>query len=208
MKKLISIPLFALLALGFVQSARAENFANVSLSVTLSGEMTVLIVGSTVTTFGSLGVSSSAVSATGITVMNGSQGIPLTYGLKSFNSGNVGDPGTWTLGATPGSNQYALRGLFNNARPALAAFNDTNDRILTAPAFPNAGWFGRSATVAAGGTGAFEGDQNGVSVLPGTERNLWFKLFTPTISNSIGQRELTVTVQGLLPGNFVNGSEQ
>lgn len=182
--------IIALFLTGFllraIPSLQAATYANIALDITLTGNIAMSISGSTYAALGSLPVSSAAVTATGITVVNDSDGITVNYSLKSYDSS------PWTLQNTAGSDQFALRALFMNtasARPALTDFNDTNDKLTTSDI---------TATTS-GGSGLFEGDLSGAGVTSTSQRKIWFKVFTPTNTTSTGYRALTVTVTANLP---------
>jgi hypothetical protein len=186
MKKFVKAMALGLMLAGLTTVAKADNFAGITLGVTLDGNLTVTIVGSTNTTFGTVTLGSSKVSTGGIEIKNDSSGVNLTYELSSFDSAPL------TLASAAGANAFALKALFNNtasAAPVLADFG-AQDAI-----FPNNTFV--KATVAAG-NGKFEGDNNGVNVAPAAVRRVWFRFDAPTTSSSVGTRELAVTVLGNL----------
>lgn len=188
MVKYIKIMALGLLLAAFAKPVQADTFQGISLDVTLDAEISISITGSTVATFGSLPLSSAAVTAAEVTVANDSVGVTVTYGLYSFNS----DP--YTLEDAPAFNAFALQALFNTVQPGLGDFTTANDKLRVEVA---------NIIIASsdGGNGKFEGDESGANVLgDGATRTLWFKFLSPTsIDGGSGSRTLTVTVLANLP---------
>lgn len=160
--------------LGFGKSASAANFASAAVKVTLSGTLSMSIVGSTFTTLSSVAPGGSVIAVSSITVLNDSVGIVETFSLKSFDST------PWTLANTPGFNQFALQGIFNSVAPVAGDFNIPADSLTAAD------------KVSAPGT--FEGNQSGAAVPPGQSRGLWVRFQAPTSTTSFGSRDLTVSI--------------
>jgi hypothetical protein len=102
MKKIIKAMALGLMLAGLAGTAKADNFAGITLGVTLDGNLTVTIVGSTNTTFGTVTLGSSKVSTAGIDVRNDSTGVNLTYELASFDSTPL------TLASAAGANAFAF----------------------------------------------------------------------------------------------------
>jgi hypothetical protein len=172
-KKLLAATVLGVAVMGLSRVASAANFASASVQVTVSGNLSMSIVGSTYTTIASVAPGGSAISGAAIAVTNDSVGVIETFSLKSFDS----DP--WTLAAAPGTNQFTLQALFNTAAPVAADFVAADALGLADKA--------ASATV-------FAGNQSGLSVAPGTTRNLWFRFQAPTSTSSFGSRDLTVSI--------------
>lgn len=177
-KKLLAVAVVGLGLLGLRQSASAANFASASLNVTVTGELSMSIVGPSEATFPAVAPGGSSVSGSAIVVLNDSAGIVETFTLKSFDST------PWTLQNAPGVNQFALQGLFNTVAPATTDFAVPADSLNLTD----------KAATTSGGLGNFEGDQSGAGVMPGTQRSAWFKFQAPTSTTSFGSRVLTVSI--------------
>lgn len=173
-KKLVAVVVASFGLLGLGRSVSAANFANANLKITVTGVLSMSIVGSPDTVFPAVGPGGSSVSGTAVVVLNDSVGMIETFSLKSFDSG------TWLLKDVAGPSQMAIQSLFNSVAPAVGDFVTPADS-LTLNDKPAA-------------AGVFEGDQSGASVNPGEQRSLWFKFDAPTTTNSYGSRDLTVSI--------------
>ena len=108
------------------------------------------------------------------------------------NAGNVSEDfsisavGTnWTLGSAAGTDTCVIMGLFNGGTaPSAGSFNAAYDLVNG-----TAVW----ASVS-GGTGNFEGADNGVNVGAGTGKNLYMYFKAPKFANSPAQETITITV--------------
>jgi hypothetical protein len=172
-KKVLAVAILGLAVLGFGRVASAANFASASVQVTVSGTLSMSIVGSTYTTIASVAPGGSSISGAAINVLNDSVGVIETFSLKSFDSV------PWTIAAAPGTNQFTLQALFNTAAPVAADFVAGDVLTLVDKA--------STATV-------FAGTQSGLAVAPGASRNLWFRFQAPTSTSSFGSRDLTVSI--------------
>lgn len=173
-KKMLAMVVLGLGLVGFGKSASAANFASASVKVTLTGTLSMSIVGSTFTTLSAVAPGGSAIATSSITVLNDSAGIVETFTLKSFDST------PWTLVNTPGFNQFAMQAVFNTVAPAEATFVVGDDSLTTADKVS-------TATV-------FAGNQSGAAVPPGQARGLWVRFQAPTSTTSFGSRELTISI--------------
>ena len=173
-KKLLAVAVTGLGLLGLGTSVSALNYANASLNVTVTGELSMTIVGSAVTTLPAVGAGGSSISGSAIVVKNDSLGMIDTFSLKSFDSG------TWLLKDVAGPDQIAIQALFNSAAPDVAGFNVPADSL---------GLVDKKAAA-----GIFDGDQSGAAVAPNGERSIWFKFDAPTATTSMGSRDLTVSI--------------
>ncbi len=173
-KKLIGVVVAGLGLLGLSQYASAANFANANLKITLTGNLSMSIVGSPDTILPAVGPGGSSISGTAIVVLNDSVGLIETFSLKSFDSGS------WVLRDTAGPNQLAIQALFNSVAPAAGDFVVPADSL--------------TLTDKPAAAGVFEGDQTGFAVNPGEQRSIWFKFDAPTATNSYGSRDLSVGI--------------
>jgi hypothetical protein len=173
-KKMLAMVVLGLGLVGFGKSASAANFASASVNVTLSGTLSMSIVGSTFTILSSVAPGGSAVAVSSITVLNDSAGIVETFTLKSFDST------PWTLAQAPGFNQFALQAIFNSVAPAAVAFVVGEDSLTTTE---------KVSTAA-----VFAGNQSGAAVPPGQSRGLWVRFQAPTSTTSFGSRDLTISI--------------
>jgi len=173
-KKLLALVVLGLGIMGLGKSASAANFASASVNVTLSGTLSMSIVGSTFTILSSVAPGGSVIAVSSITVMNDSTGIVETFTLRSFDST------PWTLVNTPGFNQFALQALFNSVAPAAASFVVGEDSLTTAEKVSTAS--------------VFAGNQSGAAVPPGQSRGLWVRFQAPTSTTSFGSRDLTISI--------------
>lgn len=173
-KKVLGVAVLGLAVLGLGRSASAANFASASVKVTVTGTLSMSIVGSTSTTVAAVAPGGSSISGSSITVTNDSAGLIETFSLKSFDST------PWTLQQVPGGNQFALQALFNAAAPVAGDFTVPADSLTLAdkPAAAD----------------VFEGTQSGLAVPPGASRGLWFRFQAPTSTSSFGSRDLTVSI--------------
>lgn len=201
MKKIVKLFAVGLLVAGLSKAASAATFANIQLDVTVSSDIEVTLVNaSSVAALGSIALNSSTATTTGMTVRNTSNGINVTYSLYSYDST------PWTLAASTGSaNVFALRALVSPTQPALSAYHDTFDVVVTTTIAGSAS--GTLATTSTG-NGKFESgvaaNQNGVNVPTAAasgnaaaERTLWFKFISPSsVTGGLGGRSITVTVLG------------
>lgn len=173
-KKLLAVAVAGLGLLGISKSASALNYANAVLNVSVTGDLSMSIVGSAETTLAAVAPGGSSVSGSGIVLLNDSAGILETFSLKGFDSG------VWLLKDAPGNSQMALQALFNSAAPASGDFSAPGDSI--------------SLTEKKAAVGIFDGNQSGAGVLPTETRTVWFKFLAPTVTNSFGDRQLTVSI--------------
>ena len=108
-----------LLGLGSTRAWAATNMAVfASITVTPAADVSLDIVGATTYAYGSLDVSAvsvSSVTATPITLRNNGQ-------VDVKVTKRISGQGTWSAGAAPGVNTYALYASTSAARPAIADF--------------------------------------------------------------------------------------
>ncbi len=173
-KKLLALVVLGFGIMGLGKSASAATYASASVNVTLTGTLSMSIVGSTFTILASMAPGGSAVATSSITIKNDSVGIAETLSLKSFDST------PWTLAQSPAFNQFALQAMFNTVAPAAANFAVGDDSLTTAD---------KVSTSA-----VFAGNQTGVTVPPGESRGLWVRFQAPTSTSSLGTRDLTITI--------------
>ncbi len=173
-KKLVAVVVASFGLLGLSRSASAANFANANLKITVTGSLSMSIVGSPDTILPAVGPGGSSISGTAVVVLNDSVGLIETFSLKSFDSG------TWLLKDVAGPNQMAIQALFNSAAPAAGDFVVPADSLTLVDKKAD--------------SGIFEGDQSGVAVNPGEQRSIWFKFNAPTATDSYGSRDLSVSI--------------
>ncbi|MEW5766706.1 MAG: right-handed parallel beta-helix repeat-containing protein [bacterium] len=108
------------------------------------------------------------------------------------NDGNVSEDfsimavgSNWTLGSSSGENTCVLMGLFNgHTAPLEGDFSTANDLINTFPVW----------ATQVGGSGKFEGTNDGDNILSATGEKLYIYLRTPTAVNQGDQEAVTVTI--------------
>lgn len=173
-KKLLGVVVAGLGLLGLGQSASALNYANANLKITLTGTLSMSIVGSPDTILPAVAPGGSSISGTAIVVLNDSVGLIETFSLRSFDSGS------WLLKDVAGPSQLAIQALFNSAAPAAGDFVVPADSLTLVD---------KKADL-----GIFQGDQSGATVNPGEQRSIWFKFDAPTATDSYGSRDLSVSI--------------
>ncbi|MFH1784292.1 MAG: hypothetical protein ABH868_05300 [bacterium] len=184
MKKFIGILLGIVLMVASASMADALNYGSVTLSVSVSGDLSISI-SPTTHSFGALAPGTQSVS-TAITVTNDSVGYLETYCFKGFNAG------VWTLGATQGANTYTLAAAFHGSAPLAAAFGAED-------LMKSSGWDDVNGDKATTTKFSIDGTQTGASVNPGQARSLYFRLGMPSSSTTMGPLDVTATITAILP---------
>ena len=143
-----------------------------SLTVTVSPSADIEIwyqtPGITAYNFGNdVGTNDTSITVASITVKNASAGIREAWSIRASNAHTATSPNDWTLSDTvsAGTKNYELRAVLNTAKPADAAFIDTEDELEN----------GNQAMTDA----VFDGDEDGLTVNSGETRGLWFRINTP-----------------------------
>lgn len=169
----------ALFAAGAAQAATSQNL-DITVSINAAKSLSV---GTTSYDFGAMSVNASSVSAVAIVVTNDSGALIETYTVQGANAASTEGGTTWTLAASPGTDQYALGAQFSSARPADADGSWASDALTTAAQTA-------TATVLGNGTAG----ESGAAVMPSATRNLWLRMKTPTAVSDTTQRKATITL--------------
>jgi len=180
MKRLIVIGAIMLMVVGMVSVARAGQTDTMSLTVTVSAPLDVTIY-ATDYNFGSVALNSTTISTTSTAVRNTSATAVETYNLKVSADGTG-----WTIAdATGTKDNVRIQAIWNTTQPADIT-DSTSYNLDTA---------GKTCN----GT-LFAGDEthDGKSVDPGDEEKLWFKLWTPSSSETEGEKKLYLTITASL----------
>jgi hypothetical protein len=178
-KKTLAV-LALVVGMGSLGNLWAATTDTIILRVTPLGTKDVTIT-DTEYNFGTVAMGATTISTRGIVVTH-SGSISQGYGLHISATNGV-----WTASTAAGPNIYNLRALFNsNASGTFAA----DDNVLT------------GSSVSATGLGlVYSGDQNAsvaaAAVVPGTTRDLWFRLAMPTSTLDGAERTFTVMVSAL-----------
>ena len=191
MKRLLSLVLGVLLAMGVLGITQAANPDSMYVYVTVTGVLSVNIL-ETSLDFGNVSANSSAVWTSSATVRNDSDGITEKYKIKGSNS----SPSNWTIASAatgPGENRFVLYAAFHGSQPADADGTWSEDDLESTDR-------NCSDTVF-----TIDGTQKGTSVpannpgdysASGSDRGMWFRIKTPT-SLTVGSgtaQTITVTV--------------
>lgn len=177
----------AALVLGsFGSQLFAATSDTIDIHVSISGNKSVVVTGTTFYNYGALAVNTSSVSATAITVQNDSTVFIETYTITGAHA--ISDTGgtNWTLAASTAANQYALGAQFSTARPADTNAAWTNDALTTGAQTCSGVNFGNGTDTEAGS-----------NVSTGANRSLWFRMKTPSSVTDAGAHTVTVTVSVL-----------
>jgi len=161
---------FALTSLSTMATA-ADN-VNIDIHVSINASKSVLA-GSTWYYFGAIDINTSSNSATPLTINNGSTALIETYTIRGADAISDTAGTNWTLANDPGSTgseNYALAAQFSSARPDNVDGSWANDNLNRLTAV--------TCTTTVLGDGS-AGDE-GAGVEAGGERNLYFRLKTPT----------------------------
>ncbi len=125
-------------------------------------------------------VARSTVSVSSMVVVNVGNW-PATIELRASTATLPSSP--WILSTSSGVETVVLWGLWNSVQPLATAFST----YLT------------TNTVISQVGGNYAGNQNGVSILPGQSRTLWFRFWLPTTTATLVPQVLAVTPQGVYP---------
>ena len=176
----------ALVLAGFAGSLKAE-VVDIHVSINASKSLQAL---TTYYYFGALGIDASSNSATSITVRNTSGALIETYKMSAGNAIADGVGTDWTLDeTTPSEDHYVLSAQFGTDRPADATDgNWGSDNLTITPTECDDVAFGNGTL-----------NQSGKNVSPLVagnvrDRNLWFRMKTPTIVNDSGPHTALVTL--------------
>ena len=184
MKKFIGI-LLGIILMTSASMAYALNYGNVTLSVSVSGDLSISISPNS-HDFGALAPGASSVS-TAITITNDSAGYVETYCFKGF------DAGIWTLGAAQGANTFTVAAAFHDSAPIAADFG--GEDLLK-----SSGWDDEdNGDISTGTKFSIDGGATGASVGPGATRSLYYRLGMPTSSTTTGPLNITTTITAILP---------
>ena len=167
---------------GLASPAHAVTSQTLDIKVSISATKS-LSAGTTTYDFGAQTVNLSTVSTSAIAITNNSGALVETYTIQGANAVSTGGGTTWTLAATPGTDQYALAAQFSSAQPANADGSWSSGDLTTSGVACSATQFGN-------GTAA----ESGAGILPSGARNLWFRMKTPTAVNDTTQRLAVVTL--------------
>ena len=184
MKKFIGI-LLGIILMSSASMAYALNYGSVTLSVSVSGDLSIAI-SPTSYNFGALAPGASAVSPA-ITITNDSAGYVETYCLKGFAAG------IWALGAAQGANTYTLAAAFHDSAPAVGDF--AAEDLLKSGGWDDA----VNGDISTGTKFSIDGSETGASVAPAGTRSLYFRLGMPTSSTTTGPLDITATLTAILP---------
>lgn len=182
MKKLIVIVVVMLMVGGMVSMVRAGSTDSMTLTVTATSPIDVTIYATTYD-FGTVALNSTSISTTSTAVKNTASTSIETYNLRVSADGTG-----WTIAdSTGGSSNVRIQAIWNTTKPA--DITDSTDYNLD------------TAGKTCDGT-LFAGDEphDGYSVDAGDEENLWFKLWTPEQSGSVGAKTFYLTITASLAG--------
>ena len=189
----VSLGMLGVMALGFLvpQKAQAIAISTVDIHVSIQASKSVaLMANATSYAFGALPLSSAAVAASSVTVINDSGGYVETYVLTGANATSDTGGTNWTLATTTGTNQYALGAIFSNNTPTstLWVYNSTKTYLSTGGGTCNTEQFGNTTL-----------GEAGVSVSPvlagsANQRWLWFQMRTPDVSTGTEGRTAKVYI--------------
>ncbi len=180
-KTKIWLGLAALAVIASVQPAKAVTSQTLDIKVSISATKS-LAVGATFYNYGPLAVAVSSVSSA-IAVENDSGALVETYTIQGANALSTGGGTTWTLAGSPGSDIYTLDAQFVSAQPNAADGSWTTDALTTSV-------IECTTTTLGGGNDS----EDGAGVAPGSFRNLYFRLKTPTSVSDTTQRNTVVTL--------------
>ena len=136
--------------------------------------------------FGALATSVSSNSATPIVVANESVGLIETYTLQGADAASEGVGTTWTLAGSPSTDTYTLQGQFSSLRPDNVDGTWASDAMTTSAVACSDTQFGNGVT-----------EESGYLVSPLTvakNRNLWFRIKTPTVASDQTSHKATITL--------------
>ena len=174
--------------LAFGAKAHAAETQDLSIHVSITATKS-LTAPTTHYTFGALTVNVASNSATALVVTNDSGALVETYRIQGGNAISDTAGTDWTLAGSPGVNQYALAAQFSTARPDNVGGSWSDDDLT-----------GSAITCTADVFGNGTAGQAGVDVSPADgvkDRNLWFRIQTPTVVDDTTPHTVTVTLSVL-----------
>ena len=179
----IAAAFFGMFMAGEAQAALSDNM---DIHVSINGNKSVLVVGTTSYDYGALDVNTSSVSASSFTIRNDSTVFIETYTLTGANA--ISDSGgtDWTLNSSAAADQYALAAQFSDNAPADLDGSWASDDLTTGAQTCSTTAFGNGTEAEAGSNVAVSAD-----------RGLWFRIKTPTSVTDSGAHTVTVTVSVL-----------
>jgi len=184
MKKLMVIGAIMLMVGGMVSMVRAGDTDTMTLTVTVTSPIDVTIYATTYS-FGTVALNSTSISVTSTAVRNTSGTSIETYNLKVSAAGTG-----WTIAdSSGGDSNVRIQAIWNTAKPTDAEVIDsTNYNLNTAGKTCNGTLFAGTAT------------HDGYQVHANDEENLWFKLWTPQQSGSVGAKTFYLTITASMGG--------
>ena len=136
--------------------------------------------------FGTLSAAVSSNSATAIAVTNASGGLVQTYTIQGADAASEGVGTTWTLAGSPSTDTYTLQGQFASTRPDNVDGTWASDAMTTSAVACSDTQFGNGVI-----------EESGSSVSPlavAKDRNLWFRIKTPTVVSDLTSHKATITL--------------
>ena len=182
MKRLIVIVAVIVMVGGVVSMVRAGDTDSMTLTVTATSAIEVTIYANTYD-FESLALNSTSISATSTAVKNSASTSIETYTLKVSADGTG-----WTIAdSTGGDSNVRIQAVWDTDRPADIT-DSTDYNLNTAGKTCDGSFFAGTE------------EHDGWKVDPGDEENLWFKLWTPEQSGSVGAKTFYLTITASLAG--------
>lgn len=174
--------------IGIVGSGYSLTTANITLRVTISGTLSVDLVGTSEYQIGAVAAGATSAAQSAITVRNNSTDMIESFKLHCHATSV---PSAWTLANAVAGNTFELLAVFSTTKPADAdadtSYNESGnqDNLTNTAAYCDA-----SVYACAGGV------ENGASVETSGTRSLWFRFKAPS-SISVGsgtEQTIPVTV--------------
>lgn len=175
----------ALIVAGFAGSL---NAASVDIHVSINASKSLQAM-TTMYYFGAVDVNSSSYSATELVIRNTSGALIETYKLSAGNAISDTSGTDWILDTAPAKDKYVLSAQFGAARPADAADGTWgSDDLTSTPTDCTDAAFGNGAP---GETGK---DVSPLAAGNARDKNLWFRIKTPTEVSDGGGHTALVTL--------------
>ncbi|MFC1624617.1 hypothetical protein ACFL28_04825 [Candidatus Omnitrophota bacterium] len=172
-KHLRTIIATAVLILALSSTAGAGESETFDVTVSITASASISVTGGPIN-FGTMGVGSTDVSSSAITVTNDGSGSDQTYSVALV------DPSGWTaVTAAPGFDEYRLSAAFD-ADGASITWSPTNHALTT--------------TSTASSASKFAGDQSGTAVPYNETRSLYLQLETPSATASPSAKTIQVSI--------------
>jgi len=182
MKRLLVIMAVMLIVGGMVSVVIAVDTDTMTLTVTAISAIDVTIQPTTYN-FGTVALNSTSISTTSTAVKNTSSTSIETYTLRVSADGTG-----WTIAdSTGGDSKVRIQAIWNTTKPTDIT-DSTDYNLNTAGKTCNGTLFAGTET------------HDGWKEDPGDEEDLWFKLWTPEKSGSVGAKTFYLTITAALSG--------